>query len=220
MNISKLILASLLISTVGCLRTRNDMQENDNKRQMQEQVTTLQKSTADQNARFQEIDEDLRKLNGRIEVMENRESQGSVREKSTQTQIDEINRKLSLLQDSLLKMESDINTLAQNQNRMSSDARNSAGKEKDAAPSKGRTFDKAEDFFKEKKWKEAIVAYQNYRDKNPSGKNFSESTYKIGVCFQELGMKDEAKVFYEEAIAKYPKSDAAKRSRIRLKQVQ
>lgn len=214
---TKMIVAlTLAVVMTGCLRTRTDVAEVENKKQMQEQVVTLQRSTADQTVRFQEIDEDIRKLNGRIEVMENQEAQQGGREKSTQTQIDEINKKFALLQESFLKMENDLSILALQ-------AKQSAARpaKEDSAPAvKGNNFDKGEAHFKKKEWKEAIVSYQSYRDKNSSGKSFGEATYKIGVCFQELGMKDEAKVFFEEAIAKFPKTDIARRSRVRLKQVQ
>jgi TolA-binding protein len=43
------------------------------------------------------------------------------------------------------------------------------------------------------------------------------ATYKIGVCFQELGMIEEAKAFYDEVIAKYPKSNEAAKATSRLK---
>lgn len=203
----------LMGALTGCLKTRSEVQEVENKKQMQEQVVTLQRSTADQSARFSEIDEDIRKLNGRIEVMENQGTQNAGKERSVQTQIDELNRKISLLQETIVKMENDLAS-GSRENRNPN-----MGGAKEAAPSKGGIFDRAEAQFKKKEWKDAIINYQKYRDSNPNGKQFGEATYKIGVCFQELGMKDEAKVFYEEAIAK-GKGEVAKRARARLKQVQ
>jgi TolA-binding protein len=37
-----------------------------------------------------------------------------------------------------------------------------------------------------------------------------------GECFEALGRKDDAKLFYEDVIARYPKSKAAKDARTRL----
>ena len=79
------------------------------------------------------------------------------------------------------------------------------------------TYDIAKEFFEKKDWKQAILNFQKYRDDNPKGVKLADATYKIGVSFQELGMKDEAKTFYDEVQVKYPKSEEARRAKIRLK---
>ena len=71
----------------------------------------------------------------------------------------------------------------------------------------------------DKKFKDAILAYQKYRDGNPKGRHYGEATFKMGVCFQEMGLKDEAKVFYEEVISKFPGSKDAKKAAVRAKQL-
>lgn len=81
---------------------------------------------------------------------------------------------------------------------------------------KSNPYDVAQEFFAKKEWKKAILSYQKYVDEFPKGKNVPEAKYRIGVCFQELGMKEEAAAFYEEVVAQHPKSDAGKRSKIRL----
>ena len=68
-----------------------------------------------------------------------------------------------------------------------------------------------------KKWKDAIVVFSKYRDQFPKGKKYADATYKIGVCFQELGMKEEAKPFLEEVVAKFPGTSEAKKASFRLK---
>jgi TolA-binding protein len=64
-----------------------------------------------------------------------------------------------------------------------------------------------------------MLQYDEYKKKAPKGKSIPEAIYKTGVCFQELGMKDEAKVFYQEITAKFPKSEFAKKAQIRLKSI-
>ena len=78
-------------------------------------------------------------------------------------------------------------------------------------------FEIGEDFFEKKEWRRAILSYQKYRDANPKSKKFSDATYKIGVSFQELGLRDEARTFYDEVVAKFPQSAEAKKARTRLK---
>jgi TolA-binding protein len=85
------------------------------------------------------------------------------------------------------------------------------------AASAQTVFDQAEKLFKEKKWQQAILKYQEYRDRHPKGRNFAEATYKIGVCFQEIGMMKEARTFYEEVITRFPNTPQATRSHTRMR---
>jgi TolA-binding protein len=88
-----------------------------------------------------------------------------------------------------------------------------------ASGKKADQFDVAEDLFAKKDWKRAILNYQKFRESNPRSKKVPEAIYKIGVSFQELGMKDEARTFFDEVIAKFPNSAEAKKARTRLKSV-
>lgn len=67
---------------------------------------------------------------------------------------------------------------------------------------------------KEKAYKQAILSYQKVLEVPGSGKA-DGALFKIGLAFEALGFVDEAKVFYEEILAKHPKSslvgDAKKR---------
>lgn len=78
----------------------------------------------------------------------------------------------------------------------------------------GQTDNKA----KEKSLKQAILAYQRVIEDPKSEKN-DAALYKIGLSFEQLGLKDEAAAFYEEVIAKYPKSTVVTDARKRLKGV-
>ncbi len=89
-------------------------------------------------------------------------------------------------------------------------------KESPTTSASGTAYDTAQDFFGKKEWKKAILSYQKYVDESSKGKNVADAKYKIGVCFQELGMKEEAMAFYEEVIANYAKAEAGKKAKIRL----
>ncbi len=71
-------------------------------------------------------------------------------------------------------------------------------------------FHKAQQLFKEEKWKSAIIQYEEYRAKNKKGKFYKQSTLQIGLCFQKLGMQKEAKVFFREVVESFPKSTESK----------
>ena len=60
------------------------------------------------------------------------------------------------------------------------------------------------------------MAYQKFRDQNPKNKKFAKATLKIGLAFNELGLKDEAKTFLEEVVAKFPQSEEAKQAKSKL----
>lgn len=209
-----------LSSCQGVLMTRSDLKEAEKKNQIQDQVVNLQKTTADTNSRFAEIEEDLRRANGRIEVLENRLMQAQQeKEKNSslsEQSLSEQNRKTLILQEEVIKLQEQVEALkaevqnSKNQTSNNSNATSSAGAKKNA-------YEIGEDLFDKKDWRRAILSYQKYRDTFPKGRQFADATYKIGVCFQELGMKEEAKTFYDEVVAKFGNSPEAKKARTRLR---
>ena len=172
-------------------------------------------------------DELIRGFNGRIESLEN---QISTLQKDKEANADHVAQvqKMQLLQDELVKMEAQIQKLEAEATAtkvvvatvMSSSDGNAS---KTSAAKKGSVsspaYDLAQDHFAKKEWKKAILSYQKYVDENSKGKNTPDAKYKIGVCFQELGMKDEATAFYEEVIANYGKSESGKKAKIRLSKI-
>ena len=71
---------------------------------------------------------------------------------------------------------------------------------------------KPKDFLKIRNGKEAIIHYEKYRELNKKNKKqfYIESTLKMGLCFQNLEMHKEAKVFFREVVESFPKSAEAK----------
>lgn len=207
----------------GCLQTRNDVRDNESRQVMAQQVTSMQRATADTGNRFSDIEEQIRNLNGRVDVVENKQDNNSLPKdlKNAQEQNAALSKKVDILQDSLTKMETMVFQLnaqvnALNASRAAEAAEKTAEKAEKAVKHKD-VYEVGQEFFTKKDWKQAILNYQKYRDENPKGGHFADSTYKIGVSFQELGMKDEAKTFYDEVVSKFPKSEEARRAKIRLK---
>lgn len=216
------VTASLLLINflTGCLKTRNEVRENEHSQVMQQQVVTLQKSNADTADRFSEIEEHMRDLNGRVDVVENKlgKNDSGVENaiKSTQQQNQDLNQKVNLLQEALTKIEADLHALGTELAVVKAE-KAAANAERTAKQAKKDIFDVGQEFFEKKDWKQSILNFQKYRDDHPKGKNFAEATYKIGVAFQELGMKDEAKTFFDEILSKFPKTEEARRAKSRLK---
>jgi TolA-binding protein len=226
----RLVLLSLslpfTLGLAGCLKTRNDVREVEQKQVIQQEVTKLQRTNADVSTRFADTEEDLRNLRGRLEVLEHKNGQGAQEsenmKKYVSDQSAENGKKILLLQEGLGAMEKNLNQMnaelaALKADRAAADAQALAAKAKSVADSKKSAYDLGQEFFDDKEWKKAILNFQKYRDENPKGKNFAEATYKMGVCFQELGMKDEARTFYDELVGKFPNSSEAKKAKSRIK---
>lgn len=178
-------------------------------------------------ARIEDYDDQFRQLNGRVDTIENQMNQinaASEGEKKSVTDMAKYaDQKFVAYEEELRKMEAKIASLEQElatvkAAKVESKPTPSAGSIAGAISGKGKTpYDEGEDLFNAKKWKEAIVAYQKYRDTYPKGKMYADSTYKIGVAFQELKMNEEAKAFFDEVVSKFPKSKEAKKAAFRMK---
>ncbi len=217
----------------SCLQTREDIKEIEAANAMKDQVSSLQKNNADASTRMEELLEQNRTLTGRLEELEHRlkkneEQEGSGKEGLNQT-LEESKRNNQLLQESVSKLENQLQGLQEEiialRTKESTKSKNENGDRKNNDQKKKETekdselLESALTHFQEKRWKEAILNFDQYREKNPKGKFAAEATYKTGVCFQELGMTEEAKVFFQEVIAKYPKSDMSKKAQYRLKTI-
>ena len=78
-------------------------------------------------------------------------------------------------------------------------------------------FEQAEKHFENKNYKKAILTYEEFRKKEPSGEKFKIATMKIALSFMNLNLKDEARVFFKEIIQDFPGSEEAKQAQSFLK---
>ena len=79
------------------------------------------------------------------------------------------------------------------------------------------TFLRGEAHFALKDYKKAIVDYSKFPEKFTHSSYMPKALYKIGLSFEALGMKDDAKGFYHELLEKYPKSPEAKKAKSKAK---
>jgi len=208
----------------GCLQTRSDVKAGEQGRVLQQQVSSLQKNTADVGSRFADLEEQIRFLNGRVEVLEsklmNSNQDAEQAKKMGMESLQSQNQKLMAFQEALTKMEQDNSQLHAEVAALKSALSQSSDSQKSlTATSTKNPFEIAEELFAKKEHRQAILEYQKYREKYPRGKSFTAATYKMGLSFQELGLKDEARAFYEEVILKSPKSDEARKAKVRLQKL-
>jgi len=65
-------------------------------------------------------------------------------------------------------------------------------------------LDKAEKLFKDRKFEEAIKAYQEVRDKYPDWNYAKHALMMIGLCYDWMGQKEKAIQTLEKSIQEYP----------------
>lgn len=225
---SALTVVCAAVALSGCLQTRSGVQETEEKQIIRKQVANLQQTTADVNQRFSDIEEDQRKADGKVEALDARLTQIKDRAEKNdfalEGKLKEQDSKFTAFREELEKMKAELaetrTALSAAQGALQAIASGGAVSGGAAGASTAKSadpFETGEAKFEAKAYRDAIFAYEDYRKKNPKGKHVVAATYKIGVCFQELGMTDDAKPFYEEVIAKAPKSREADRARARLK---
>lgn len=205
------LLLPLLIS--GCLTTRAELRESENKRPT---ITAAQERQAQSAARLDEYDQQMRALNGRLEQVENQIGQASSEQSGHHAQEarrrEENEKRFQAYEEALKKIENQVAALSdelkRSQQKSAKETSSSSGKDSLVA---------AEAAFDQRDWKTAIIEYENYRKSYPRGKNYPTATLRIGVAFLELNKKEEGKVFLEEVIAKFPGSKEAKKASQRLK---
>ncbi|MGH7800894.1 MAG: tetratricopeptide repeat protein [Thermodesulfobacteriota bacterium] len=69
---------------------------------------------------------------------------------------------------------------------------------------------KAESYYQEGKYADAILEFQRFIDTYPQDKRAPTSYLKQGLSLIKIGRKEEAKFFLETLIDKFPKSEEAK----------
>ncbi|MEO5968562.1 MAG: tetratricopeptide repeat protein [Bdellovibrionia bacterium] len=79
------------------------------------------------------------------------------------------------------------------------------------------TYMRASSFFKLKQYKNAIVDFSKFPEKFSKSPRTPEAMYKIGLSFDALDMKEDARGFYQEIVEKYPKSPEAKKAKKKAK---
>jgi TolA-binding protein len=73
-----------------------------------------------------------------------------------------------------------------------------------------------ESYFKLKNYQKAIVNYSKFPEKFPKSAYHSKSLLRIAECFEAMGMKDDAKAFYQNLVEQFPKTAEGKLAKKRL----
>jgi len=78
-------------------------------------------------------------------------------------------------------------------------------------------FLKGESLFHLKQYKKAVVEFSRFPEKFTHSPHLPEALFKIGLSFDAMGMKEDAKGFYQDLVEKFPRSTQAKTARKKIK---
>ncbi len=76
---------------------------------------------------------------------------------------------------------------------------------------------RGESLYAKENYKKAILDYSALQEKYPKSKFIPKALLKIGMSFDALGMKSDAKPFYQEILEKHAKAPEAKIAKAKLK---
>lgn len=236
-----LVLVLTVLSLTSCLVTRSELADNEQPATYGKKAAQNQMDGQTDNAIVAQTqiaddkDELIRSLNGRVEVLENQLNGIQKEREQEKTQNQE---KLTLLQQAVAKLEAqvrgtegdtaDTKPVGSGTDLISSDdyAKIKSGDKTAAVTTKpavvepkGNSYDIGQGHFAKREWKKAILSFHKYTDEAPKSKLIPDAKYKIGVSFQELGMKDEAQAYYEEVVANFGSTEAGKKAKLRLTKI-
>jgi tol-pal system protein YbgF len=246
MKNSRFVITLVAISFAfsGCLKTRaqlrGDSPDDDNSggasKPQPAQVTDVQPQGQ---YAMDELRAEVTRLDGRVEDMERQQKDGASAAtsankddlKKLETRIVELEQAQANMLEALKKMQDSPAASANPEETFEKgksffdagnydDAINSLDaylKSPKAQRTQEATFLRAESYFAQKQYKKAIVDYSKFPEKFTTSKHMPQALYKIGASFEALGMKDDAKGFYQELLEKFPKSAEAKRVKSKVK---
>ena len=218
-----LVASSLLLS--GCLMTREDVSEEEEKKKIQSTVQDLQKKKADVDNRFDQIEDELRRISGRIEQAEHKGQSGNESQRhevlAQNKKIEDIVVQMRMLEERIAASDRKVDFLEREWEnmRLGGTTRPEKTQEPSKADSKEALYREGDDALRAKEWSKAAALFEKFRKGSPKSPRVPQATLKIGIAFQELGMKAEAKAFYDEVIDRFPKDPAAKAAQQKLKQL-
>ncbi len=236
-----LALAALLTSS-SCLKTRAQLKDGGEEATTSRPVPNPVQDVQPQGQyAIDELKSELTRINGRIEDLERAQKQSANANAGTTASKDEL-RKLETrtaeleqaqinIIEAVKKLQeapahiSDPNELFEKGHKQYEAGNFEAAaetfgtylKQPKAKKAEDATFFRGEAYYNLKNYKKAITEYSKFPEKFTRSKYMATVLYKIGLSFEALGMKSEAKDFYQELVEKFKKSPEAKRAKAKLK---
>jgi TolA-binding protein len=200
-----LLICFLLFTLSACSTTFTTREDGVGSRGSVPPISEVRKKNAELTSKLMNFEEDLRIKNGRIEELEVYIKQ---LEKQNKSELKTIIEERDAYKESLAQINKEKVELLKELAMMKEEYKETNQKLKWANTPAKDMLSTGDSLFEAKKWTEAVSAYQSYREKtsNKKSADYAMVTYKIGVCFQELGLNNEAKTFYKSVIDGFDKN--------------
>ncbi len=238
------LLTTGCLTTRAQLREHNEESSNKPAAASTPQPAQVQEVQPQGSYAIDEIKGELTRVNGRLEDLERSRREASADPSTAQTRDDvkKLEARITELEKAQAQMLDAIKKIQENQTaaaQAQADPDEALNRGKEAFSSgnydsaiesltgalrsaKGRsaedaTFLRAESFYALKQYKKAIVDFSRFPEKYSRSKYMPSALYKIGLSFDALGMRDDAKGFYQELEDKFPKSAEAKKVKKKLR---
>lgn len=232
-----------LLALSGCLKSRFQIREQGEEPEVAKPIPAkVQEVEPQGHYAVDELRGEITRLTGRLEELE-RARQESAQDAQKESQLKEENRKLEAriaeLEQAQIQMIEAIKKFQESKPVSASESHESFEKAKalfdasnydgaveafsqylkrsKAPKAEAATFYRAESYFHLKQYKKAIVDYSQFTEKYNRSRHLPAALLKIGLSFEALTMKDDAKGFFQEVVDKFPKSAEAKKARAKLK---
>ena len=183
-------------------------------------IRSVQKQTAELDAQFHEINESLRHMNGQFEVLQKQITDLKEQNQHLENRLEETDKQNK---DTLGLLEQEIELLRSGRpSARGKDKRKSQNKNYRKKRSKKTSLllNKGNQHFQNKRWKQAIINFENYRQESAKkDSSFAHATYRIALSFEKLGMKENAKSYFEELVKLFPRSHLAQKAKSHLDKI-
>lgn len=218
---------TLCISMTSCLKTRAQLKENSPEETHSISAPAPRVVESSGGYAIDEVKAEITRMTGRIEDLEKGQTSGRIFKdediKKIETRLMEVEKtqievleRLKQIQsqpthiDSKELLEKAKTLFDEEQYEESIQSLNQYFKNPSLKTAEEATFLRAEAYYKLKDYKKAIVEYSKFPEKYSGSSRMPRALYKIGVAFDQMGMKEDAQAFYQELTDKYPKSSEAK----------
>ncbi len=226
-------LALTMITLPACLKTRAQVRTDS-----PDEAPKSSELLASQAAAIDELKTELARLTGRLEELERAQGQASKNEgtahleavKKLETRLNELEQAQIETLENLKKVQTSspaadpVSWLEQGKSRLISGDLEGAAEAlseylKSSKPRQAEeaTFLRGEAYFGLKQYKKAIIDFSKFPERFQKSRKMPEALYKIGLSFDALGMREDARNFFQELIEKFPKTAEAKKAKGRVR---
>lgn len=227
---------TLAIALSGCLKTRSQIKDDDRGEIQAQPPARVDDSKAQQYA-IEEMKSELSRISGKVEDIEKeRREEAESKDRVTRDDLKRLDARLAEFEQAQANIIAEIKRLDAGLSQVDQvdlfekgKKAYKAGEHEDAlklfaqylrAPNgkfvEEARFLRGEVYFELQDCRKAVAEYTPFQEKFQASKFAPKAFLRMGLCFEQMGMKNDAKLFFQELVDKYPKSPEAKSAQKKL----